>query len=54
MWNKKEILKKAIEFVYYQVLKPIAEEYVEQTDNSWDDEALDFIDALVEYLLDKL
>lgn len=48
---RSEIFRKIIKVVYFDKLKPIAEQYVRSTENVYDDKVLDFLDDLITHLL---
>jgi hypothetical protein len=56
MQNKivKKILKKLIKVLYKDGVYPLAYDYVQSTENTYDDKALAFLDDLVTELLKKL
>lgn len=51
---KNKILLVLLKQIFANVLIPLAREYVEKTDNNWDNEALDFIIELEKYVLAKI
>lgn len=50
----KIIAKKVIKIIYTDGLYPIAKAYVEKTDNTYDDKALEFLNEFVNDLINKL
>lgn len=51
---KNKILLVLLKQIFTHALIPLAREYVEKTDNTWDDKALDFIIELEKYVLAKI
>lgn len=51
---KSKILLALYKQIFTQVIIPLAREYVEKTDNNWDNEALDFLIELEKYVLTKI
>jgi hypothetical protein len=50
----KKILIQLVKVLYVEGVYPLAKEYVESTENTYDDKALEFLDDLVKALLKKL
>lgn len=50
----KKILLKLISGVFDSVIFPYAREYVAKTDNSWDDKAIEFLEAIEKYAITRL
>lgn len=50
----KTIIKNTVKVLYKEILLPMAKDYVNSTENTWDDKALLFLDDLVNELLNKL
>lgn len=50
----KSVAVQVIKLVYSQILYPMAKNYVESTDNEFDDAALKFLDSFVSEILKKL
>jgi hypothetical protein len=50
----KFLVKKVIKMIYSDGVYPLALEYVQKTDNDFDDKALEFLNSFVEKLLDRL
>lgn len=48
------LIKTLIKLLWNKLLRPIAKDYVEQTDNTWDDQALKFVDELVNLFMSKI
>lgn len=43
-----------VKYLYSSLIYPRLKSYVESTDNQWDDTVLEFVDEVVEILIDRL
>ena len=48
------LIKTLVKLLWLKLLRPIATEYVAKTDNTWDDQAVQFVDELVNLFLSKI
>lgn len=50
----KTVIERYVKRFYVDVIYPMAEKFVKQTSNDWDDQFLIFLDQFVLYLIDMI